>query len=147
MEIYRVDNKLKARVWNIFKKYHYLNGDLHKACSQYVGVINGVGDNKLNPDENISVEEFVALLSRAVAVKKNENMDKEVLIKADGFIEKVVPEDHWSRSEFLYLVEKMDKKEAQVISGGVSINEVSEELFCLKNDRVYIGGEVLAYIW
>ena len=28
-------------MWNIFKKYHYLNGDLHKACDQYVGVING----------------------------------------------------------------------------------------------------------
>ena len=28
-------------MWNIFKKYHYLNGELHKACAQYVGVMNG----------------------------------------------------------------------------------------------------------
>ena len=28
-------------MWNIFKKYHFLNGELHKACDQYVGIING----------------------------------------------------------------------------------------------------------
>lgn len=27
-------------MWNIFRKYHYLNTDLHNAATQYVGVVN-----------------------------------------------------------------------------------------------------------
>ena len=27
-------------MWNIFKKYHYLDGNLNKSCEQYIGVIN-----------------------------------------------------------------------------------------------------------
>lgn len=27
------------RVWNLFRRYHYLNTDLHKAAAQYVGLI------------------------------------------------------------------------------------------------------------
>ena len=41
IEIYRVDNGHKAAVWNIFRKYHYLNTDLHPAATQYVGVYDG----------------------------------------------------------------------------------------------------------
>lgn len=28
-------------MWEIFRKYHYLNTDLHTASQQYVGVLNG----------------------------------------------------------------------------------------------------------
>ena len=28
-------------MWDVFRKYHYLNTDLHKAAEQYVGVVNG----------------------------------------------------------------------------------------------------------
>lgn len=28
-------------MWEIFRKYHYLNTDLHPAAEQYVGVVNG----------------------------------------------------------------------------------------------------------
>ena len=41
IEIYRVDNGHKAAVWNIFRKYHYLNTDLHPAATQYVGIYEG----------------------------------------------------------------------------------------------------------
>ena len=41
LEIYRVDNALKKQVWEVFRKYHYLNTELHTAAHQYVGVING----------------------------------------------------------------------------------------------------------
>ena len=41
LEIYRVDNAIKKQVWEVFRKYHYLNTDLHPAAQQYVGVING----------------------------------------------------------------------------------------------------------
>ena len=41
LEIYRVDNALKKQVWEVFRKYHYLNTDLHTAAQQWVGVLNG----------------------------------------------------------------------------------------------------------
>ena len=41
LEIYRVDNADKKQVWEVFRKYHYLNTDLHAAAYQYVGVLNG----------------------------------------------------------------------------------------------------------
>jgi GNAT superfamily N-acetyltransferase len=41
LEIYRVDNSHKKRVWDIFSKYHYLNNELHAASLQYVGILNG----------------------------------------------------------------------------------------------------------
>ncbi len=28
-------------MWNVFRKYHYLNTNLHPAAAQYVGVLNG----------------------------------------------------------------------------------------------------------
>ena len=28
-------------MWEIFRKYHYLNTDLHQAAQQYVGIMNG----------------------------------------------------------------------------------------------------------
>ena len=28
-------------MWNVFRKYHYLNTELHNAATQYVGIING----------------------------------------------------------------------------------------------------------
>ena len=40
LEIYRVDNAIKKQVWEIFRKYHYLNTDLHTAAQQYVAVLN-----------------------------------------------------------------------------------------------------------
>lgn len=43
LEIYRVDSKYKKQVWEVFRKYHYLNTDLHQAAAQYVGII----DNQL----------------------------------------------------------------------------------------------------
>ena len=41
MEVFRVDNAVKKQVWEIFRKYHYLNTELHPAAEQYVGMING----------------------------------------------------------------------------------------------------------
>ena len=41
LEIYRVDNKAKKTTWEIFRKYHYLNTELHPACEQYIGIVNG----------------------------------------------------------------------------------------------------------
>lgn len=41
LEIYRVDNAYRSRIWQIFRKYHYLNTDLHQAAAQYVGIMNG----------------------------------------------------------------------------------------------------------
>ena len=40
LEIYRVGNKDKARVWDVFRKYHYLNTSLHPAAEQYIGIVN-----------------------------------------------------------------------------------------------------------
>lgn len=28
-------------MWNLFRKYHYLNTDIHPAATQYVGILNG----------------------------------------------------------------------------------------------------------
>ena len=28
-------------MWNVFRKYHYLNTELHPAAAQYVGILNG----------------------------------------------------------------------------------------------------------
>lgn len=36
-----MDNRYKARVWDVFRKYHYLNTNLHPAATQYVGILNG----------------------------------------------------------------------------------------------------------
>tara|TARA_R110002020_G_scaffold303869_1_gene519313 strand:- start:38 stop:520 length:483 start_codon:yes stop_codon:yes gene_type:complete len=41
LEIYRIGNENKKRVWEIFRKYHYLNTSLHQAAEQWVGLING----------------------------------------------------------------------------------------------------------
>lgn len=40
LEIYRVDNKIKNTVWNVFRKYHYLNTNIHKASECYVAMYN-----------------------------------------------------------------------------------------------------------
>ena len=34
-------NGSKERVWNVFRKYHYLNSDMHVSAAQYVGLMNG----------------------------------------------------------------------------------------------------------
>ena len=39
IEIYRSDNKHKKRLWEIFRRYHYLNTDLHQSATQYIGFI------------------------------------------------------------------------------------------------------------
>jgi len=36
-----------------------------------------------------------------------------------------------------------DKKEAQVISGGVNLSEINKDLSLVKNNKIYLGGEVL----
>ena len=42
IDIYEIrDVATKRKVWEIFRKYHYLNTDLNPACRQFVGVING----------------------------------------------------------------------------------------------------------
>jgi len=38
LEIFRVGNANKKRVWEIFRKYHYLNTSLHPAAEQWVGL-------------------------------------------------------------------------------------------------------------
>ena len=43
LEIYRVDNTLKAKVWEIFRRYHYLNTGIHTGAEQWVGIY----DNQL----------------------------------------------------------------------------------------------------
>ena len=41
LEVYRVDNAHKKQVWEVFRKYHYLNTELHTAANQWVGILNG----------------------------------------------------------------------------------------------------------
>lgn len=41
LDIYRLGNGHKERLWNVFRKYHYLNTTLHPAATQYVGILNG----------------------------------------------------------------------------------------------------------
>lgn len=41
LDVYRISNGYKAWLWNIFRKYHYLNTNLHPAAAQYVGILNG----------------------------------------------------------------------------------------------------------
>ena len=41
LDIYRVGNEDKEQVWDIFRKYHYLNTNIAKAGIMYVGMING----------------------------------------------------------------------------------------------------------
>jgi len=41
LEIYEVGGANKAAIWKTFRKYHYLNTDLHQAARQFVGIING----------------------------------------------------------------------------------------------------------
>jgi len=35
-----VDNRVKGQLWEVFRKYHYLNTDIHQAATQYVGILN-----------------------------------------------------------------------------------------------------------
>lgn len=39
IDVFRVGNENKKRVWEIFRKYHYLNTELHQAAEQWVGMI------------------------------------------------------------------------------------------------------------
>ena len=42
IDIYEIrDVATKRKVWEIFRKYHYLNTDLNPTARQFVGVING----------------------------------------------------------------------------------------------------------
>ena len=41
LQIFRIGNENKKRVWEIFRKYHYLNTNLHPAAEQWIGLING----------------------------------------------------------------------------------------------------------
>lgn len=41
VDIYEVGGADKAAVWKAFRKYHYLNTEMHPASRQFVGVMNG----------------------------------------------------------------------------------------------------------
>lgn len=41
LDVYRLGNGHKERLWDVFRKYHYLNTTLHPAATQYVGILNG----------------------------------------------------------------------------------------------------------
>ena len=40
-DVNRQGNGHKERLWDVFRKYHYLNTSLHPAATQYVGILNG----------------------------------------------------------------------------------------------------------
>jgi GNAT superfamily N-acetyltransferase len=40
IEVYRVSNEYKKQIWEVFRKYHYLNTELHQAAEQWVGIMN-----------------------------------------------------------------------------------------------------------
>ena len=95
----------------------------------------------INRDKNAQYEIGLNLVSDSYNEAKNNDLLGMVHPKMLDFLLNNKIKDV---SDLRFHVIKVSKKEnAQVISGGVSIDEINEDLSLKNNSKVYIGGEVL----